>query len=333
METKMADIRVAVLVVTYNHEKYIRQCIESALAQQTDFAVDIIVGNDCSTDKTACVLQDLQAKHSNLKVFNRTQNMGLVNNTTDLFRFVLAQNYTYAAMLDGDDYWCDNGKLQRQVTLMEQYPAMSFCYMRCTSSEEVALEAKSSTYAIRVEDMFDKIRSTGISNGTVMHRVSMLKNVPFDKIAAEHLLSMDYPTNVYMARQGLVGFIDGVSLYWRRTGNTVSSSGEKQKALRYIDHEVRQGLFLAREFPNTAYSFSKEEAEQFRQWQIYEWALSRKDYSTIIECLHNSDFPSRWLEGRQEKKYLNSRIEFNIYIYLIKKIKTVWRMICDKLKQ
>ena len=316
METKMADIRVAVLVVTYNQEKYIRQCIESVLAQQTGFAVDIIVGNDCSTDKTAEVLQQLQKQYPNIKVFNRTQNMGLVNNTIDLFYYIIAENYTYVAMLDGDDYWCDNGKLQRQVTLMEQYPAMSFCYMRCTGSEEVALEAKSSTYAVRVEDMFDKIRSTGISNGTVMHRVAMLKNVPFGKIAAEHLLSMDYPTNVYMARQGVVGFIDGVSLYWRRTGNTVSSAGDKQKALRYIDHEVRQGLFLAKQFPDTAYSFSKEEAEQFRQWQIYEWALSRKDYPTIAQCLHNPDFPTCWLDGRQEKKYLNNRTKFSIYIYI-----------------
>ena len=333
MKMENSNIRVAVCVVTYNQEQYIRECIESALMQKTNFVVEIVVGNDCSSDGTKCILEDIQKQYPGLKVFNREQNLGLVRNTIDLFRYVIAKGYKYVAMLDGDDYWCDEEKLQRQVDLMEQYPKMSFCYMRSTSSEKIAQKRKESTYTIRVEDMFDKIRSTGIGNGTILHRVAMLKNVPFDKIAAEDLLSMDCPTNVYMARQGMVGFIDGVSLYWRRTGNTVSSSGEKQKALRYIDHEVRQGLFLAREFPNTAYSFSKEEAEQFRQWQIYEWALSRKDYSTIIECLHNSDFPSRWLEGRQEKKYLNSKIEFNIYIYIIKKIKTVWRMICGKLKQ
>lgn len=333
MKMENNNIRVAVCVVTYNQEQYIRECIESALTQKTNFAVEVAVGNDFSCDGTKCILEDMQKQYPRLKVFNREQNLGLVRNTIDLFRYVIAEGYKYVAMLDGDDYWCDEEKLQRQVDLMEQYPKMSFCYMRSTSSEKIAQKRKESTYTIRVEDMFDKIRSTGIGNGTILHRVSMLKNVPFDKIAAEHLLSMDYPTNVYMARQGLVGFIDGVSLYWRRTGNTVSSSREKQKALRYIDHEVRQGLFLAREFPNTAYSFSKEETEQFRQWQIYEWALSRKDYSTIIECLHNSDFPSRWLEGRQEKKYLNNKIEFNIYIYIIKKIKTVWRMICGKLKQ
>lgn len=316
MKKNPADIRVAVCVVTYNQAAYIGECMASALAQKTDFPIDIVVGNDCSTDTTAVVLHDLQKEHPNIILFDREQNLGLVGNTIALFRYIIDAGYTYVAMLDGDDYWCDCEKLQRQVELMEAHKDMSFCYMRATSNEKIARRHRNDTYAVRVEEMFDKIRCTGIGNGTVLHRVAMLKNVPFDKIAAQHLLSCDYPTNVYMAQQGVVGFIDAVSLYWRRTGNTVSSAASKQKAYRYIDHEVRQGLFLAREFPNTAYAFSRAEAEEFRLWQQYEWALSHRDYESVTECVHSTGFPMRWLAHRPERKYLNSKCMFNIYIYI-----------------
>ena len=315
-DTEKSDIRVAVCVVTYNQERYIRECIESALTQKTDFHVDVIVGNDCSTDNTADVLHDMQRKHENVIVLDREKNLGLVGNTIALFEYIIDCGYKYVAMLDGDDYWCDDSKLQRQVDLMETYPAMSFCYMRATGSERIARHHRQDTYAIRVEEMFDKIRSTGIGNGTVMHRVAYLENVPFDRISQQHLLSCDYPTNVYMAKQGVVGFIDAVTLYWRRTGNTVSSSARKEKAYRYIDHEVRQGLFLAQEFPNTAYDFSYAEAETFRALQMYQWALSHKDYEALCESMKQPYFPQDYLLQRSERKYLNSKCAFNIYIYI-----------------
>lgn len=310
-----SQIKVAVCVVTYNQAKYIRECIESALNQKVNFQVEVLVGNDCSMDKTETVLQSIQRAHPNVLVFNRQQNLGLVRNTISLFKYIFEHDYHYVAMLDGDDYWCDDEKLQRQIDLMEQHPTMSFCYMKATSSKKIARQPKSDIPLMRVEDMFEKIRSTGIGNGTVLHRVAYLKQVPFDKILQAGLLSMDYPTNVYMAQQGEVGYIDRVALFWRRTGNTVSSAKDKQKALRYIDHEVRQGLFLADEFPHTAYDFSHQEAENFRQWQIYQWALSRRDYKTIEQCLQNSDFPQRWLYNAPERKFLSSKIKFNIYIY------------------
>ncbi len=315
MRQMQADIRVAVCVVTYNQAAYIGECIASALAQKTDFAVDIVVGNDCSTDATAEVLRKWRKAHDNIIVFDREQNLGLVGNTIALFRYIINAGYTYVAMLDGDDYWCDDTKLQRQVDLMEAHKDMSFCYMRATSSEKTARRHRNDTYAVRVEEMFSRIRSTGIGNGTVLHRVAMLSHVPFDKIAQQHLLSCDYPTNVYMARLGAVGFIDAIALYWRRTGNTVSSAASKDKAYRYIDHEVRQGLFLAREFPDTAYAFTTAEAEEFRSWQMYEWALSHKDYEAVSECLCRPTFPAQWLTHRPEQKYLNSKYMFDIYIY------------------
>jgi hypothetical protein len=159
----------------------------------------------------------------------------------------------------------------------------------------------------------------------------MLRKVPFDKIFGQNLLSLDYPTNVYMARQGKVAFIDHISLFWRRTGNTTSSAASKEKAYRYIDHEVRQGLFLSSEFPNTSYAFSKKEAEEFRCWQMYMWSYSQKDYESIVEAMSHDEFPHTWLASRPEQRYLKNKIYFYAYVYFIKKVQTVLKLIKNKL--
>lgn len=332
----MNNVRVAVCLVTYNQEKYIEQAINSVLSQQTTFPVDIVVGNDCSIDSTAEVLQRIlentRRVNRGVIVFNRLNNLGIVGNTIDLFRYIIEQDYTYVAMLDGDDWWCDENKLQMQVELMEQNKDVSFCYMRGTSDEKLAKNHRDrDTNHIRIKDMFDEIRHTGIANGTVVHRVSMLRKVPFDKIFGQNLLSLDYPTNVYMARQGKVAFIDHISLFWRRTGNTTSSAASKEKAYRYIDHEVRQGLFLSSEFPNTSYAFSRKEAEEFRCWQMYMWLYSQKDYESIVETMSHDEFPHTWLASRPERRYLKNKIVFYAYVYFIKKVQTILKLIKNKL--
>ena len=115
----MNNVRVAVCLVTFNQEKYIEQAINSVLEQKTTFPVDIIVGNDCSTDRTANVLQSVADRHcfqgeGKIIVINREENIGIVGNTIDIFRYIFAHDYTYVAMLDGDDWWCDENKLQMQ---------------------------------------------------------------------------------------------------------------------------------------------------------------------------------------------------------------------------
>ena len=74
-------IKVAVCLVTYNQARYIRESIASALNQKANFQVDVLVGNDCSTDETEYILKSIHEKHPNVIVFSRPKNFGLVRNT------------------------------------------------------------------------------------------------------------------------------------------------------------------------------------------------------------------------------------------------------------
>ena len=109
-------IMLSICVVSYNHEAYIRECLDRILEQEMDFPYEIMVGNDCSTDGTARVLEEYKDK---VKVINRTTNMGLCANQYDLF---LRANGKYVFDFAGDDYLYDLRALQKQVDFLENHP-------------------------------------------------------------------------------------------------------------------------------------------------------------------------------------------------------------------
>ena len=118
---------IAVCIATYNHEAYIAQAIESALRQVCDEEVCIYIGDDASTDGTQAVCERYAADQRIVYV-RREKNLGLVSNTIDLYRRILKEGCDYIAMLDGDDYWTDEKKLQRQVDYLREHPEVGFVH-------------------------------------------------------------------------------------------------------------------------------------------------------------------------------------------------------------
>lgn len=117
---RMPSPLVSVYTITYNHGPYIRQCIESILKQQTTFAFEYIIGEDCSNDETRELVFDLARKHaSRIRVITSERNVGTRGNA---FRVRRVCRGKYIAICEGDDYWTDAAKLQKQVTVLEEYP-------------------------------------------------------------------------------------------------------------------------------------------------------------------------------------------------------------------
>lgn len=100
---------VSVVCISYNHEKYINQALESILAQKTAFPFEIIAADDCSTDGTQSIIQQLADEHPNIIVpVLRPKNLGINNNYYDAVQRVRGE---FIAICDGDDYWIDDNKL------------------------------------------------------------------------------------------------------------------------------------------------------------------------------------------------------------------------------
>lgn len=167
---------IAVCLVTYNHERYISQAIESVLSQKTSVPYKIFIGEDCSTDRTLDICWDYKNRYSNqIELLVSQENKGLVQNTLDLMKIIIEQGYSYIAMLDGDDYWIDNGKLQKQFDFLESYMAYGLIH----TNNEILLENSRVERVIKVNPLhgyvFDRIEHFGIANCTVMFRTKLLK--------------------------------------------------------------------------------------------------------------------------------------------------------------
>lgn len=113
--------QVAVWMVTYNHEKYIAQAIESVMVQQADFDFRLYIGEDCSTDGTRNICKAMQAKYPDkIELVLHEKNVGGNANARQVFDRCFNSGAQFVAMLEGDDYWTDVLKLQKQVGFFEQ---------------------------------------------------------------------------------------------------------------------------------------------------------------------------------------------------------------------
>lgn len=110
--------KISVVVTTYNHEKYIAQCLEGILAQKDCPEFEIVIGNDFSTDKTEAVILEYQKKSPDIiKILKRTQNLGMQKNLKDCFANCEGD---YIAICEGDDFWTDEFKLKKQYEALEK---------------------------------------------------------------------------------------------------------------------------------------------------------------------------------------------------------------------
>lgn len=127
---------VSVIMITYNHEPYIRDAIEGVVSQRTDFLYELIIGEDFSTDKTRDIVLEYQKKYPEIiRVLGSDSNVGMLNNgrrTSDACRGA------YIAYCEGDDYWTDENKLQEQIQAMRRHP-------ECEVSFHPAMKVKAET--------------------------------------------------------------------------------------------------------------------------------------------------------------------------------------------
>lgn len=124
---------VAIEMITYNHEKYIAQAIESVVKQKTDFDFKLIICEDCSTDNTAKICTEYKNKFPDkIDLHLAEKNMGVYKNARRLHELSFGSGAKYIAMLDGDDYWTDENKLQKQIDFLEQHPDYAICFHKAT---------------------------------------------------------------------------------------------------------------------------------------------------------------------------------------------------------
>lgn len=146
--------KLSIIIPTYNHGKFIAQTIEGCLMQQTNFEFELLIGDDASTDNNALIISEYQAKFPNkIKAFLHKENLGPAhprelggkNNVAFLFKQAKSP---YIALCEGDDYWTDPLKLQKQVDFLDANPDFALVHHQL----EVIYEDNSPSHFFNDED-------------------------------------------------------------------------------------------------------------------------------------------------------------------------------------
>jgi glycosyltransferase involved in cell wall biosynthesis len=208
-------MKANVILITYNQEKDIAQALESILAQETSFEFDIIVADDCSTDKTPEIIRSYAEKSEVKFTFLQgTHNLGYIRNYQRAFS---ACTGDYIAIMEGDDYWNKSNHLQNHVDFLERFPESSMSFNRHVrlfveqNREEIFDWPSDNDYEfITTEDLALGNRIGNLS--CCMFRGRLIRDVDsllFDMEIADWMLGM------YMGQFGVLLYLKEVTSVYR----------------------------------------------------------------------------------------------------------------------
>ena len=125
------EYKLSVIFITYNHAPYVEKALRSVLDQETDFPFEVVVGEDCSTDGAQDILKKIAAEYPEhepssendrqVRLYLRSENSG-GRPTLNVYETAMRCKGEYLAYLEGDDYWCDPHKLNKQVKILDEHP-------------------------------------------------------------------------------------------------------------------------------------------------------------------------------------------------------------------
>lgn len=214
--------KVSISIITYNHAAFIRQTLDGILMQQTDFEYEVIIGDDLSPDNTREILLEYQAKHPDkISLILHAEKAGGIPGKMNFVSTIHAAKGEYIALLDGDDYWTDPLKLQRQVDFLDQNQEYSLCFHNAQIVFD-GVEGKDRPYnpwttpqTFQIKDLI--LNEWFIHSGSIMYRRDWFPKV---KDSFYALPSGDIPIGITLADQGPIGYLPfNMSVYRKNPGS------------------------------------------------------------------------------------------------------------------
>ena len=264
MSEDSRPIMVSIQCLVYNHEPYIRQCLDGFVAQKTNFRFEAIVHDDASTDGSAGIIKEYAEKYPDIiKPVLESENQ-YKKHDGSLRKIVMEHlKGKYIALCEGDDYWIDPMKLQKQVNYMEAHPECTMTCNRTKLFSELQKKDVGENFcydASRIVEVKDIIQRGGlfISTCSIMYRKSVMDDYP-DYCRQCHV--GDYPLQIYAAMKGKVYYFNDImSVY--RVENSASWIGQRkaidiEKRISTVSSEVRMLEGFAIDYPEYG-SFFKQ---------------------------------------------------------------------------
>lgn len=304
------DVKVTVVCITYNHEKYIKDALDGFIMQKTNFKYCVLVHDDASTDRTPQIIEEYHRKYPEL-IFPIFQKENKYSKGISIIREIIWPriNSDYIAMCEGDDFWIDEYKLQKQYNAMEKHPEVDFC-------ANAGLLLKDSNYigenrASEIETKFptEKLLNEDgnfILTASWFYRRTMLKKIPdFYKI-----MGFDYNMQLWGSLKGGILYLPDIMTVYR-----IASEGSWSQRINSNNRKFAEWL---KKVNKSMFEFNVETNYRFNDIVIA--SINERNFRiAILESDFKTLFSSTSLKTFSEldtKTKLKSIIK--IVIFLIK---------------
>jgi glycosyltransferase involved in cell wall biosynthesis len=305
---------VSICCITYNHENYIRDAIEGFLMQKTTFSIEIIIHDDASADNTAEIVRSYAEKHPDLFVtIFQAENQDSKGIKPDRIYVLPTVRGKYFALCEGDDYWTDPYKLQKQVDFLESNPDCSWCFH---ADRNVYVDGKVTDYIhkpkkIPKNNKFtakDVIMGGGgfFATASAMFRAHVLKDLPDWFFRC---LIGDFPLALIASSKGDIGYIDDVMCVYRK--NVHGSWSHRSKSIRSSNWE--SSLYIVENTANYLWMFNGYSHRRFEK--ILKIKIIKNRYNLLLSAIRHTYLLNnlvKWI-----KSIKNSSIPFNAIDYLM----------------
>ena len=230
--------KVSVCVVTYNQEKYITECLQGIVDQETDFYFEVIVSDDCSTDRTREIIQLFSERHPNITVLFRSENLGALRNFVDTHGQATGE---YVCHCDGDDYWLP-GKLQAQVDYLDRHPYCNIVWHRMRI-EDLSSSRDINRQSSKSENVRRYTRKDILLIGSIGRHSSKMYRSGYVSLNPLRHQCIDFFTDVEHVGDGYAVALDECYGVYRG-GVGISSQGDGIKNM-FLSHQN----FFMKKFP------------------------------------------------------------------------------------
>ena len=255
---------VSIVCIAYNHARFIRDALDGFVMQKTNFPFEILVHDDASTDGTADIIREYEAKYPDLfRCVYQTENQWGKKDPCKNFLFPMVRG-KYVALNEGDDYWTDENKLQKQVDFLETHPDFSVCFHSVTvhwddnSKPDDIFPPAIMRFDKTVLTLDDLLKHNFIQTNTVMYRWRFHTD-SFDLIP-DGILPGDWYLHLLHAQVGKVGFLPDVMSFYRRNQGGIWT--EAEQTARWF---VRCGIPCVRFWQNIQKQFGIDCSAQIKE--------------------------------------------------------------------
>ena len=312
-------VKISVAVITYNQQNTIGQTLDSILCQKGDFDLEVVVGEDCSTDGTYAICQDYAMRYPRQMVLlENMHNLGIMANFA---RVVKACTGEYVGICAGDDYWCDKYKLQKQLNYFLANPEVGVVstagYKLLVKTNQLVPNAIAPISPIKDGNIKPFYFSSAYRGGVYAMPLSLLINreliryIDFDEFVRRGFPVEDYPMQAILAQHTKWGHISDLCVVYRVYKESATFiSFDHPKYLQYYQGLADIRRYLNDLFPNDM-SFTEEQLQENVCYKEYLLYLHNGDYQKAKRLLNECVVHTKKIN--RTRQITKNRLIFNLF--------------------